>query len=133
MNPNADPSFADFRVLLVEDDPVMRSYTAGTLKKLGIAHVLECADGSEALTAVGRFRPNLVLTDVHMRPMNGLEFVQAMRRLPSAEAAKAPVIFMSADASSETVSSAVPLGIKGYIVKPPRLADLKAKIEAALR
>ncbi len=42
------------------------------------------------------------------------------------------VIFMSADSSRETLNAALPLGVDAYIVKPPRLPDLKNKIEAAL-
>ena len=111
----------------------MRTYTVETLKRLGIVNIKECEDGSSALSFLSQFKPDVILTDVHMKPMNGLEFVKALRRLHGAAAARTHVIFMSADSSQETLGSALPLGIKGYIVKPPRLTDLKAKIEAALR
>jgi CheY-like chemotaxis protein len=61
--------------------------------------------------------------------MDGLEFV---KRLNSSPGNHARVIFMSADSSRETFSAALPLGVVAYIVKPPRLTDLKNKIEAAL-
>lgn len=120
------------KILLVEDDPLMRTYTTGLLTRLGVTNVKECADGKAALKLVSSFQPDLVLTDIHMKPMNGLEFVQKLRDLPGNVAHNTRVIFMSADSSRETLNSALPLGVVAYIVKPPRLADIKNKIEGAL-
>jgi CheY-like chemotaxis protein len=126
-------SLTDARILVVEDDPMMRTFTTKVLNRLGFLHVKESADGTEALTQAVRFQPDLILTDVHMKPMNGLEFVKTLRSLPNPEVKKARVIFMSSDSSQETLGAALPLGIAGYIVKPPRLEDMKAKIEGALK
>jgi two-component system chemotaxis response regulator CheY len=81
------------------------------------------------LKVAGTFRPDLIVTDIHMQPMDGLEFVRRLNSMPNMHAG---VIFMSADSSRETLGAAMPLGVVAYIVKPPRLADLKNKIEAAL-
>lgn len=124
---------SDAKVLLVEDDPLMREFTIGMLKRLGVAQVKECVDGTAALREVTSFQPDLVLTDVHMEPMSGLEFVKKLSRMTRSAGDRYKVIMMSADSSRETLSEALPLGVHAYIVKPPRLSDLKVKIEAALR
>ncbi len=121
------------RVLVVDDDEVMRTFVVNSLRRLGIQSIETASDGTSALRTMVIFKPNLVLTDIHMKPMNGLQFVQTMRAHASPLVKDMKVIFMSADASSATLQEAMPLGTFGYIVKPPRLDTLQAKIELALR
>jgi two-component system chemotaxis response regulator CheY len=121
------------RVLVVDDDEVMRTFVVNSLRRLGIQAIETAADGASALRTMVTFKPNLVLTDIHMQPMNGLEFVQHLRSHANPLINEMKVIFMSADASPSTLGEAMPLGTFGYIVKPPRLETLKAKIELALR
>lgn len=123
----------DLHVLVVEDDPVMRGYIKTTLNRLGIQNIEECGDGVAALKALTHFTPHLILTDVHMKPLNGLDFVKKLRSLPNPAVKQIKVLFMSADASSETLGSALRLGILGYMVKPPKLEYLKARIESMLK
>lgn len=121
------------RVLVVDDDEVMRTFVVNSLRRLGIQSIETASDGTSALRTMVTFKPNLVLTDIHMKPMNGLQFVQHMRAHASPLVKDMKVIFMSADASSATLQEAMPLGTFGYIVKPPRLDTLQAKIELALK
>ena len=120
---------AGARVLIVEDDAVMRTFVESSLRRMGIHSIETCVDGISALTTMVKFKPDLILTDVHMQPMGGLEFVKKLRGASSTIFKNTKVIFMSADASAETIGEALPLGIVGYIVKPPRLEALKAKLE----
>jgi CheY-like chemotaxis protein len=121
------------RVLVVDDDDVMRTFVVQSLRRLGIQSIETAVDGGSAMRTMTTFKPNLVLTDIHMKPMDGLEFVQHLRAHPNPLIKDMKVIFMSADASSATLQEAMPLGTYGYIVKPPRLDTLQAKIELALR
>ncbi len=121
------------RVLVVDDDEVMRTFVVNSLRRLGIQSIEVATDGASALRTMVTFKPNLVLSDIHMKPMNGLEFVQQLRAHGNPLINEMRVIFMSADASAATLQEALPLGTYGYIVKPPRLDTLKAKIELALR
>lgn len=121
------------RVLVVDDDEVMRTFVVNSLRRLGIQSIEVAVDGTTAMRTMAGFKPNLVLTDIHMKPMNGLEFVQYLRAHTNPIIKDMKVIFMSADASSATLQEAMPLGTYGYIVKPPRLDTLQAKIELALR
>ncbi len=120
------------RVLVVDDDPVMRQLVVGMLRRMGIQGIQACEDGVSALTRLPQFKPDLILTDVHMMPMGGLEFVKSLRAASNSDFKRIKVLFMSADSSPETIGVALPLGIAGYIVKPPTLEALQAKIENAL-
>ncbi|MEI8168951.1 MAG: response regulator [Rhodoferax sp.] len=121
------------RILVVDDDAVMRTYVVNSLRRMGIQTIETCADGTSALEMIKSFKPDLVLTDIHMDPMDGLEFVRQLRVLPDLALRKTRIIFMSADASSGTLAEALPLGTFGYIVKPPRPETLQAKLELALK
>jgi CheY-like chemotaxis protein len=102
------------------------------LRRLGIQSIEACSDGKEALQTMASFKPDLVLTDIHMKPMGGLEFVRLLRSASNSALGQPREIFMRADAGSETLGEVLPLGTHGYIVKPPRLETLKAKLESAL-
>lgn len=121
------------RVLVVDDDEVMRTFVVNSLRRLGIQAIETAVDGGSALRAMISFQPDLVLTDIHMQPMDGIEFVRQLRKHANPLVKNMKVIFMSADASTETLEQALPLGTFGYIVKPPRLEILQAKIELALK
>jgi DNA-binding response OmpR family regulator len=117
----------------VEDEKVMSAYILGTLRRIGILDLYAYPDGASALREVPRIKPDLILTDVHMQPMGGIEFVRELRSLSDNQISNTKVIFLSADSSSSTVGEVLPLGVAGYVVKPPSLNLLAAKIEAALR
>ena len=121
------------RILVVDDDEVMRTFVINSLRRLGIQAIESANDGASALKAMVAFKPNVVLTDIHMQPMDGLEFVRQLRSHANPLVKNMKIIFMSSDASKDTLQEAMPLGTYGYIVKPPRLDTLRAKIELALK
>ncbi len=121
------------RILVVDDDEVMRTFVVNSLRRIGIQAIEVAADGASALRTMVSFKPDLVLTDIHMQPMDGLEFVQHLRQHSNPMIKNMKVIFMSADASTETLEQALPLGTFGYIVKPPRPETLQTKLEQALK
>jgi CheY-like chemotaxis protein len=125
--------FRSARVVVVDDEAIMRTFILNSLRRLGIQDLFAFEDGAEALREVIKLKPDLVLTDVHMQPVGGIEFVRQLRGLANNQISNTKVIFLSADSSMATVGEALPLGVSGYIVKPPSLAALSAKIEAALK
>jgi CheY-like chemotaxis protein len=120
------------RVLVVEDEKIMSTFILGSLRRMGILDLYAFENGAAALREIATLKPDLILTDVHMAPMGGIEFVRNLRASAHSQIANTPVIFLSADSSASTVGEALPLGVAGYIVKPPSLAALDAKIELAL-
>ena len=121
------------RVFVVEDESVMSNYILNTLRRIGILDLFAFSDGAAALGEVIKLKPDLILTDVHMKPMDGVEFVRELRSLSNNQLSNTRVIFLSADSSKQTLGEVLPLGVSGYLVKPPRLEALAAKIEQALR
>jgi CheY-like chemotaxis protein len=120
------------RVMVVEDEKIMSTFVLGSLRRLGILDLYAFDNGASALREMATLKPDLILTDVHMQPMGGIAFVRNLRTSAHSQIANTPVIFLSADSSASTVGEALPLGVAGYIVKPPSLAALDAKIEFAL-
>ncbi len=120
------------RVMVVDDEAVMQTFIMNSLRRIGILDLYAFSDGATALRQAITLKPDLILTDIHMQPVGGIEFVRQLRALPHPEISKTKVIFLSADSSGATVSEALPLGVSGYIVKPPNLGALTKKIEQAL-
>ncbi len=121
------------KVLVIDDDKVMMMFVTNLLARLGIEQVQEAANGEAGLALVEGFHPDVILSDIHMKPMDGLEFVKQLRGHPVAAIRKTPVLIMSADSGTEVSNVSVPLGIAGYIVKPPQISALKLKLEHVLK
>ena len=121
------------RIIVVEDEHLMSTFILNSLRRIGILDLYAFGEGATALREVLRLKPDLIITDVHMQPVGGMEFVRELRGHANSQISKTKVIFLSADASLATVTEALPLGIVGYIVKPPSLAALANKIELALK
>ncbi|MEO7752902.1 MAG: ATP-binding protein [Terracoccus sp.] len=115
-------------LLLVEDDPEMRSYLAGLLGE--DYDVLSVPDGVAGLEAAGRVAVDLVLADVMMPRLGGLGLVRALRAEPATSGV--PVVLLSAQAGVESSASGLAEGADDYVAKPFAPADLKARLAANL-
>jgi len=118
------------RILLVEDAPFLR-YAFGRLLRMHGFEVMEANDGREALECVPEFRPQLVVTDLMMPVMDGIELIQRLRADP--ETANLPVVAITADGSDQTQDRARAAGAADLIPKPvdlPVLIDRLRSFEA---
>ena len=104
------------RVLFVEDDPDIRTVARISLERVGGFTVLGCSSGTEALERVREFDPDLILLDVMMPGMDGLETLEALRLLPAFR--EVPVVFMTAKAQAEEVVQYREAGAADVISKP---------------
>lgn len=116
-------------VLVVDDNADMRDYLARLLRRHW--SVQTAADGAEALQAVQRRLPDLVLTDAMMPRMDGLALLRALRA--DARTAAVPVILLSARAGEEARVEGMQLGADDYLVKPFAARELLARVNAQLR
>jgi CheY-like chemotaxis protein len=66
------------RVLLVDDEPITRKFVIDLLRQMGIHQIHEVSEGKGALVEAIKFQPDLVLSDIHMEPMDGIEFVKKL-------------------------------------------------------
>lgn len=120
------------RVLIVEDQPYMRQIIRQTLARLGIRHIYEAEEGGEGLKLTVRVRPDLVLCDVHMEPVDGLAYLENLRDFQNHEIAATPVVLLTVDAAQETVMRSKSHAVNGYLVKPTSVARLRDAINRVL-
>jgi len=120
------------RVLIVDDSSVMRKIVGRSLRQAGleILEVLEASNGSEALLLVKENSLDLVLSDINMPVMDGLEFVRQLRRIESAQ--HIPVIMITTEAGEAHVVEALSLGASGYIRKPFTPEQIKERVISLL-
>ena len=105
----------DGRVLSVDDDASVRLACAVNLKAEGL-HVLEAADGLDALEQARRERPDLVLTDVTMPGLDGFQLAESLR--DDERTHGVPVIFLSGEVEQANAQRARALGAVAYLAKP---------------
>lgn len=117
------------RILVVDDEPVWLDMLAQTLNSQGY-EVKKAASGSEALTTLGTYKPDLILSDVRMPEMNGFEFLENIKQLP--QHASTPVVFLSAIEDFHAQKVARDLGAVGYLPKPFDKDDVISVLEQFL-
>lgn len=108
----------NMRVLIVDDSSVMRKIVERSLRQAGVSlgEVLQAGNGAEALAALNTGKVDLILCDINMPVMDGLEFV---KQLCSVENAKGvPVVMITTEGSEGHVVKALTAGARGYIRKP---------------
>ena len=126
---DADPAAAAAHVLVVDDNADMRDYLVRLLSRHW--SVAWAQDGLDALDAVRRRRPDVVLTDVMMPRLDGFGLLNALRA--DASTADVPVIMLSARAGEEARVEGVQAGADEYLVKPFSARELIARVSAQLR
>lgn len=124
------PGTAGLKVLVIDDIATNRLVASTYLRMLG-ATMIEAESGAQALEILGVMQPDLVLLDMNMPEMNGLETLQKIRALPGA-AGKLPVIAMTADAMAEHRAKYLASGVDGYLSKPIHPARIEAEIKTVL-
>lgn len=118
-------------VLLVEDDSVDIMTVKRCFKRLKIPNELLVAEnGEEALALLNSdisMRPCIVLLDINMPKMNGLEFLEAFKKTPAAS--KTPVVMLTSSKEESDIEHCFRLGVAGYILKPVEYEDFIKTVE----
>jgi two-component system chemotaxis response regulator CheY len=106
------------RALIVDDSSVMRKIVERSLRQAGIdlKQVLEAGNGAEALTVLQDNSVDLILCDINMPVMDGLEFVKQLSGVANAK--NVPVVMITTEGSESHVLQALSSGARGYIRKP---------------
>ena len=120
------------RVLVVDDFPTIRKIIQHSLRQanLNVGDILEASNGREAHGMVQRFNFDLIVTDIDMPLMDGLELLEALAYVRSAQGT--PVVVITKLTSEEGVLRAMKAGAQAYIRKPFTVKDLSEKIEPLL-
>jgi DNA-binding NarL/FixJ family response regulator len=117
------------RVLVVEDfAPFLRIVRSTLAERPDVKVIGEVADGLEGVRKAEVLEPDLVLLDVGLPTLNGIEAARQIRTL----APKSKIVFVSQESSSEVVQEAFNVGAWGYVVKTRVASDLLAAVDAVL-
>lgn len=125
------PNYRTLRVLVLEDENYTRRIICGLLRQLGFHMIDEASDGGIGLTTFLAHKPDFVLCDVHMEPVDGMTFLIQVRSLDTPQA-HTPIVFLTGDAAHETVVSAKALQADGYLVKPISLNALRQRVDVVI-
>ena len=118
------------RVLVVEDYEPFRRFVRSTLaERPALQIVCEVTDGLEAVLKAEELKPDLILLDIGLPSLNGME---AARRIAKT-APESKIIFLSQESSPEVIQAALNLGAWGYVVKVKAGTDLLSAVDAVLQ
>jgi len=117
------------RVLIADDKPAGRELVKTVLENIGHI-VLEATNGLDALDFAQRFRPHLIILDLHMPGLDGFGVIKELRL--DAAFQSTPVIALTASAMQGDRQRAMDAGFTGYITKPVSLKTLRAEVERLL-
>ncbi len=106
------------KILLVDDNRHIRLVMRDILRAVNIRDVFEAGDGAEGLELLKKIEVDIVITDLSMRPMNGVEFVRALRLDKENPNPFVPVIMMTGHATAKRVAAARDAGVNEFVVKP---------------
>jgi len=118
------------RVLLVEDFEPFRRFLRSTLQNTwACRNILEASDGEGAIALVEEFKMDLVLLDIGLPRLNGIDVARQIRQL----APQTKILFVSQESSTDVVGEALATGARGYVVKTDAGSELVTAINAVLR
>lgn len=129
----SDSEIAHLSILLVEDIRATRLLVRTMLRAFGIHDVVEAADGQEALDILGRRHIDVIISDLCMEPMDGVEFTRRLRTPRSGLNSYVPVVMISAYTDFAHIKDAIAAGVNEFLAKPITPAGLEARLLAIVR
>jgi DNA-binding NarL/FixJ family response regulator len=119
-----------FRILLVDDFEPWRSFVASLLRQNPEWQIIcEVSDGLEAIQKAKEFQPDLIVLDIGLPKLNGIEAASSIRNV----APESKILFLSATHSSDIAAAALSAGGHGYVVKSDGASELLMAVEAVLQ
>lgn len=119
--------FKDMRVLVVDDMQTMRNTVKRALRRIGISNTEEADEGKTALRMMKSEKFDLVMCDLNMPGMSGLELLKAVRA--DEDLRDIPFVLVTAEDSKENVQAAVKAGVSNYVVKPFTTETMEQKLK----
>ncbi|MDD2365022.1 MAG: response regulator [Desulfuromonadaceae bacterium] len=103
-------------ILIADDSATMRSMLVAVVEELGDYQIVEASSGFEALRLLPRENVDLILTDINMPDINGLELISYLRNNPNYK--NIPVFIISTEGSARDIEKGKQLGANEYVIKP---------------
>jgi CheY-like chemotaxis protein len=106
------------KILLVDDNPHMRLLLIEILRAVGVRQVYEAVDGTEALAILRKVAVDVVFTDLSMKGLDGIEFVNLVRRSPDSPNPFCPIVMITGHSTERRVHEARDAGVNEFLAKP---------------
>lgn len=119
--------YSEYTILLADDSASDRKVISNVLKRLEFKNIIEAENGIEAFSFIHQQKFDLIITDLQMPKMNGLELLKTLKT--SEEFGHIPIIVTSGNVDDETIKSAISLQANGFIKKPLIIDEVKSVIE----
>ncbi len=119
-------------VLVVDDNAHMRRIVKEILRSLGVAAISEAQDGADALKAMRGMPPDLVIVDLDMRPLDGLEFTRLVRTADDSPDPFVPIIMLTGHTEAYNVAQARDAGVNEVLAKPVSVKGLYGRIRTVV-
>lgn len=110
--------FELLKILLVDDNQHMRTLLHEILRAIGVRDVVEASDGAEALQQMRRHAIDIVITDLAMQPLDGIDLVRLLRNSPDSANPMCPVIMITGHSTQKRVKEARDAGVDEFLAKP---------------
>lgn len=124
---------AQLRAMVVDDNRDMRVLVKSLLHALGIKDIVECGDGGQALEEL-KLRPaDIIFLDWEMNPINGIEFLELLRRAPDSPCRRANVIMLTGHTTRDHVIEARNAGMTEFLAKPVSSEKLYTRVMSVLK
>ncbi len=121
-------AFDHLKALVVEDNQHMRMLLRSLLNALGIDNVIEASNGEEAFLLLRDKQPDLILSDLSMKPMDGIEFVRQVRMSRDSPNPYIPIIMVTGHTERHRVEAARDVGVTEVLAKPITAGSLFQRI-----
>ena len=110
--------FELLKILLVDDNHHMRVLLTEILRAIGVREVFEANDGAEALQMIRTHQIDIIMSDLAMQPLDGIDFVRLLRNSPDSPNPMAPVIMITGHSTHKRVNEARDVGVNEFLSKP---------------
>ena len=125
-------TLAAIQILLVDDNPHMRTIASVVLKSAGIRKVLEASDGGAALNVLRDHAVDLAIVDYNMFPLDGVEFTRLVRNSPDSANPYLPIIMMTGHSGKQRVYEARDAGVTEFLAKPITAKAVLDRIQSVI-
>jgi len=118
----------DMKILVVDDSSTVRRFMKEILHEMGINHITVASEGAEALKKLQEFSADIMLCDLHMAPLDGIELTRILRNADDSPNPYLPVIMLTSDATQAQLKNALTAGVNAFMSKPVKMDALHKKL-----
>lgn len=121
-------NLADLKTMVIDDSRTARLMLAEMLREMGVSSIAKAEDGADAMQKLKDFAADVVICDLHMAPLDGIEFTRLLRNADDSPNPYLPVLMLTGDATQKQLGNALNAGAHGFMSKPIQADSLRRQI-----